>query len=73
MMKPLRFAMCYNPAKHEGVDNVRNKTYMYYIDIDGEVLTNKGHKGGFVAHDRDSNSVKAFRWDRVQSLIALDA
>ena len=62
MMKPLKFAMCYNPAKHEGVDNVRNKTYMYYIDIDGEVLTNKGHKVGFVARDRDSDSVKAFRF-----------
>ena len=73
MMKPLRFAMCYNPAKHDGVDNVRNKTYMYYIDIDGEVLTNKGHKVGFVARDRDRDSVKAFRWDRVTSLIALDA
>ncbi len=44
-----------------------------YIDIDGEVLTNKGHKVGFVARDRDSDSVKAFRWDRVTSLIALDA
>jgi len=55
------------------VDNVRNKTFMYYVDFDGEVLTNKGHKVGFVAHDRDSNSVKAFRWDRVQSLVALDA
>ena len=73
MMKRLKFAMCYNPAKHEGVDNVRNKTFMYYVDFDGEVLTNKGHKVGFVAHDRDSNSVKAFRWDRVQPLIALDA
>ena len=73
MMKPLKFAMCYNPAKHDGVDNVRNKTYMYYIDIDGEVLTNKGLKVGFVARDRDSDSVKAFRWDRVTSLIALDA
>ena len=55
------------------MDNVRNKTFMYYVDFDGEVLTNKGHKVGFVARDRDSDSVKAFRWDRVTSLIALDA
>ena len=41
MMKRLKFAMCYNPAKHEGVDNVRNKTCMDYVDFDGEVLTNK--------------------------------
>ncbi len=52
---------------------IRDVLQSRYIDIDGEVLTNKGHKVGFVARDRDSDSVKAFRWDRVTSLIALDA
>lgn len=66
-----RFTMTYNPAKHEGVENVRNQTFVYYIDFDGEVLTNQGQKVGFVARDRHADAFKAFRWDRVESLIAL--
>ena len=48
------------------------KDFFYWLKVDGESFTNAGKPVGFVAYDENSESIKSFRWDNVQSMIALD-
>ena len=67
-----RFAVRYRPNKHEGEENKSGKEFFYWLKVDGDYFTNAGKPVGFVAYDENSESIKSFRWDNVQSMIALD-
>ncbi len=71
-MKSQRFAIHYTPAKHDGKDNTSNRSFFYYVQVDGEAFNNGRNTVGFVGINEADNSIKRFRWDRLRSIVALD-
>lgn len=70
-MNEQRFLLRYEPAKHEGAENIHLKDYFYWVRVSGDVFANKGQNVGFVATDEKDSQIKRFRWDRVSSMIGL--
>lgn len=67
------FLVTYAPAKHEGSDNHTNEPYLYRVRISGNVFTNmeEGHKPVGISGMTEDGEFKRFRWDRINTLVAL--
>ena len=71
-IKP-NFLVTYAPAKHEGDENYRNEPFLYRVRISGNVFTNmeEGNKPVGISGMTEDGEFKRFRWDRINTLVAL--
>jgi len=68
-----KFLINYIPAVHEGQVNSDNKTFFYRVEME-EQFANRGEKdqsAGMTAKDTETGLWKRFRWDRIQSAVAI--
>ena len=68
-----KFLVNYIPAVHEGQENKADKSYFYRVEMD-EQFANRSEKdesAGMAAKDSESGLWKRFRWDRIQSAVAI--
>ncbi len=71
--KMKKFLVNYIPAVHEGQENKEDKSYSYRVEMD-EQFANRSEKdesAGMAAKDSESGLWKRFRWDRIQSAVAI--
>ena len=68
-----KFLINYIPAAHEGQVNSDNKTFFYRVEME-EQFANRGENdqsAGMTAKDTETGLWKRFRWDRIQSAVAI--
>ena len=68
-----KFLINYIPAVHEGQVNSDNKAYFYRVEID-EQFANRSENdksAGLAATDTESGLWKRFRFDGIQSAVAI--
>ena len=68
-----KFLINYIPAVHEGQVNSDNKTFFYRVEME-EQFANRGENdqsAGMTAKDTETGLGKRFRWDRIQSAVAI--
>ena len=68
-----KFIINYTPAVHEGQVNSDNKTFFYRVEMD-EQFANRAEgdtSAGMSAKETDSGLWKRFRWDRINSAVAV--
>jgi hypothetical protein len=68
-----KFLINYIPAVHEGQVNGDNKAYFYRVEIDEQFANrSEGDKSaGLSAKDTESGLWKRFRFDGIQSAVAI--
>jgi len=68
-----KFLINYTPAVHEGQENDSSKSFFYRVEMD-EQFANRSendNSAGMAAKDADSGLWKRFRWDRINSTVAI--
>jgi len=68
-----KFLINYIPAVHEGQVNSDNKAYFYRVEME-EQFANRNeadNSAGMTAKDTESGLWKRFRWDGIQSAVAI--
>ena len=68
-----KFIINYTPAVHEGQDNTQEKSFNYRVEMD-EQFANRSEgdtSAGISAKQSDSGEWKRFRWDRINSAVAV--
>jgi len=68
-----KFLINYIPAVHEGQVNNDNKAYFYRVEME-EQFANRNERdasAGMTAKDTESGLWKRFRWDGIQSAVAI--
>ena len=68
-----KFIVNYTPAVHEGQDNAQEKSFNYRVEMD-EQFANRSEgdtSAGMSAKETDSGLWKRFRWDRINSTVAI--
>jgi hypothetical protein len=68
-----KFLVKYIPAVHEGQKNADNKSFAYSVEMEEQFANRKERddSAGMSARDIDSGEWKRFRWDRIQSTVAI--
>ena len=63
----------YKPRVHEGQENKEDKIYQYRVQMDDKFRNDENgeHFAGLSAKCLETNSFKRFRWDRLESIIAI--
>ncbi len=68
-----KFLINYIPAVHEGQVNHDNKAYFYRVEME-EQFANRNeadNSAGMTAKDTENGLWKRFRWDGIQSAVAI--
>ena len=68
-----KFLINYTPAVHEGQENNEDKSFFYRVEMDEQFAnrSEQDHSAGMSAKDTETGEWKRFRWDRIQSAVAL--
>jgi|TARA_R110001583_G_scaffold63488_2_gene185796 hypothetical protein len=68
-----KFLVNYIPAVHEGQENNEDKSFFYRVEMDEQFAnrSEQDHAAGMSAKDTETGEWKRFRWDRIQSAVAL--
>jgi hypothetical protein len=68
-----KFLVNYTPAVHEGQENNEDKSFFYRVEMDEQFAnrSEQDHSAGMSAKDTETGEWKRFRWDRIQSAVAL--
>ncbi len=68
-----KFLVNYTPAVHEGQENADSKSFFYRVEMD-EQFANREERdtsAGMSAKDTETGEWKRFRWDRINSTVAI--
>tara|TARA_B100000519_G_scaffold9694_1_gene7638 strand:- start:280 stop:543 length:264 start_codon:yes stop_codon:yes gene_type:complete len=68
-----KFLINYRPAVHQGQENADNKSFAYSVEME-EQFANREERddsAGMSARDIESGQWKRFRWDRINSTVAI--
>ena len=68
-----KFLVKYIPAVHKGQKNADNKSFAYSVEMEEQFANRKERddSAGMSARDIESGEWKRFRWDRIQSTVAI--
>ena len=68
-----KFLVNYTPAVHEGQENADNKSFAYSVEMEEQFANREEHddSAGMSARDIESGQWKRFRWDRINSTVAI--
>ena len=68
-----KFLVNYTPAVHEGQENADSKSFFYRVEMDEQFANNdeRDNSAGMSAKDIESGEWKRFRWDRINSTVAI--
>ena len=68
-----KFLINYRPAVHQGQENADNKSFAYSVEMEEQFANRKEHddSAGMSARDIESGQWKRFRWDRINSTVAI--
>ena len=68
-----KFLINYRPAVHQGQEHADNKSFAYSVEME-EQFANREERdtsAGMSAKDIESGEWKRFRWDRINSTVAI--
>tara|TARA_B100001778_G_C18120216_1_gene420230 strand:+ start:125 stop:388 length:264 start_codon:yes stop_codon:yes gene_type:complete len=68
-----KFLINYRPAVHQGQENADNKSFAYSVEMEEQFANREEHddSAGMSARDIESGQWKRFRWDRINSTVAI--
>ena len=68
-----KFLINYIAAVHEGQVNSENKAYFYRVEMEEQFAnrSEKDNSAGMTAKDTETGLWKRFRWDGIQSAVAI--